>query len=154
MSLIIATKNFASGLSCSRKLQEMTQSNYPSVAFSKPRRRRCSDGSSRGVSQPSSLLLLTIRHIRLYALPFKVYLRDTDLAKLVTEDSACLDTFQRQPLDATHSGMNKFDSPKNPNFAQVKEAIRQFADNASSVLSRRKNCKFAALLWSSNYSST
>src|SRR5215472_11426458 len=138
MSLIIAIENFAGGLSCSRKLQEMIQSNYPSVAFLKPRRRRCSDGSSHRVLRPSSLLLLTVRHIRLYAVPFKVYLRDTDLAQLVTEYSACLDTFQRQPLDATHSGMNKFDSPNNPNFRQVKEAIRQFANNASSVLSRRK----------------
>ena len=46
--------------------------------------------------------------------------------------------------------MNKFDSPTNPNFKQVKDAIRQFVDNASSVLSRRKDYKFAGLLWSDN----
>lgn len=71
MSLITAIKSFAGGLSCSRKLQGMIQSNCPSVAFSKPRRRRCSDGSFRHVLQPNSPLLLTVRHIRLYAVPLR-----------------------------------------------------------------------------------
>ncbi len=65
------------------------------------------------------------------------------MGKLVAENSACLDTFDRTALDATHSLMNKFDSPESPNFELVKTTIKQFADDAIAVLSRRKNCKFA-----------
>nr|CDP26075.1 Putative kinesin light chain [Podospora anserina S mat+] len=42
-------------------------------------------------------------------------------------------------LDATHSGMNKFEGPECPNFKLVKDAIKQFAENAPAVLTRRKN---------------
>ncbi|RMZ88350.1 hypothetical protein DV736_g4421, partial [Chaetothyriales sp. CBS 134916] len=56
---------------------------------------------------------------------------------LVTESSACLDTVPRQGLDATHSGMNKFDHPESPNFILVQEVIAKFVKNASSVLERR-----------------
>ncbi|KAK4680131.1 hypothetical protein QC764_0041900 [Podospora pseudoanserina] len=58
---------------------------------------------------------------------------------LVTESSACLHGFHRQGLDATHSGMNKFEGPECPNFKLVKHAIKQFAENAPAVLTRRKN---------------
>lgn len=37
--------------------------------------------------------------------------------------------------------MNKFDGPDNANFKLVKEAIRQLAINAPTVLSRRKTGK-------------
>ncbi|KAK0741212.1 P-loop containing nucleoside triphosphate hydrolase protein [Schizothecium vesticola] len=60
---------------------------------------------------------------------------------LVNESSACLDTFERKGLDATHSGMNKFQGPECPNFTLVKDAIRQFAGSSSAVLGRRTNCK-------------
>ncbi|KAK4162839.1 putative kinesin light chain [Cladorrhinum sp. PSN259] len=58
---------------------------------------------------------------------------------LVTEASACLHGFPRQGLDATHSGMNKFQGPECPNFKLVKDAVKQFAGNASAVLTRRRN---------------
>ncbi|KAK4223171.1 putative kinesin light chain [Podospora fimiseda] len=58
---------------------------------------------------------------------------------LVTESSACLHGFPRQGLDATHSGMNKFQGPECPNFKLVKDAVKQFAGNASAVLTRRTN---------------
>ncbi|KAK3341084.1 hypothetical protein B0T25DRAFT_329824 [Lasiosphaeria hispida] len=58
---------------------------------------------------------------------------------LVTESSASLDGFSRQGLDTTHSGMNKFQNPECPNFKLVKDAVRQFAGNASTVLTRRTN---------------
>ncbi|KAK0724150.1 hypothetical protein B0H67DRAFT_640719 [Lasiosphaeris hirsuta] len=58
---------------------------------------------------------------------------------LVTESSACLDTFPRQGLNATHSGMNKFRGPECPNFKLVKDAIRKLADNASTVLDSRNS---------------
>jgi hypothetical protein len=76
---------------------------------------------------------------------------EADLEQLVTEDSACLDTFQRKGLDATHSGMNKFDGPESSNFKLVKDAIRRFAKDASSVLSRRKNCKLTRSVLSGHY---
>ncbi|VBB80786.1 Putative protein of unknown function [Podospora comata] len=41
---------------------------------------------------------------------------------LVTESSACLHGFPRQGLDATHSGINKFQGPECPNFKLVKDA--------------------------------
>lgn len=59
----------------------------------------------------------------------------------MTESSACLHGFHRQGLDATHSGMNKFEGPECPNFKLVKDAIKQFAENAPAVLTRRKNCE-------------
>lgn len=62
----------------------------------------------------------------------------TDLGQLVAEDSACLDTFPRLPLDATHSGMNKFDGPHSANFLSVRNVIRQFADDASAVVAQRE----------------
>jgi hypothetical protein len=74
-----------------------------------------------------------------------------DLEQLVTEDSACLDTFRRRGLDATHSGMNKFDGPESKNFKLVKNAIRDFANDSSTVLSRRKNCKLTGSAWSRRY---
>ncbi|KAK3352633.1 hypothetical protein B0T25DRAFT_189556 [Lasiosphaeria hispida] len=58
---------------------------------------------------------------------------------LVTETSACLDTFPRKGLNATHSGMNKFQGPECPNFKLVQDAVRQFAGNAPTVLTRRAN---------------
>ncbi|KAK4653773.1 hypothetical protein QC762_0087050 [Podospora pseudocomata] len=58
---------------------------------------------------------------------------------LVTESSACLHGFPRRGLDATHSGMNKFKGPECPNFKLVKDAVQQFAGNASDVLKRREN---------------
>ncbi|KAH7215414.1 hypothetical protein DER44DRAFT_820271 [Fusarium oxysporum] len=65
---------------------------------------------------------------------------------LVTDDSACLDTFDRLGLDATHSGMNKFRGPTDANFEHVRRAIRRFADKASSVVNGRqkglKTCHF------------
>lgn len=61
-----------------------------------------------------------------------------DLGQLVKEDSACLDTFPRLPLDATHSAMNKFDGPNSANFLLVKNVIRQFADDASVVVAQRE----------------
>ncbi|KAH6957931.1 hypothetical protein BKA56DRAFT_197550 [Ilyonectria sp. MPI-CAGE-AT-0026] len=57
---------------------------------------------------------------------------------LVSESSACLDTFERHGLDATHSGMNKFPGPKDANFQQVKEAIKKLADGASSTVKNRQ----------------
>ncbi|KAK4651792.1 P-loop containing nucleoside triphosphate hydrolase protein [Podospora pseudocomata] len=58
---------------------------------------------------------------------------------LVTESSACLHGFPRQGLDATHSGMNKFQGPECPNFKLVKDAVRKLAGDASVVLKLRKN---------------
>ncbi|KAK4652643.1 hypothetical protein QC762_0075260 [Podospora pseudocomata] len=58
---------------------------------------------------------------------------------LVTESSACLHGFPRQGLDATHSGMNKFQGPECPNFKFVKDAVRKLAGDASVVLKLRKN---------------
>ncbi|KAK3373972.1 hypothetical protein B0T24DRAFT_283145 [Lasiosphaeria ovina] len=58
---------------------------------------------------------------------------------LVTELSACFDTFPRKGLDATHSGMNKFQGPECPNFKLVKDVVKQFARNASALLIRRTN---------------
>ncbi|KAK4663369.1 hypothetical protein QC763_0097850 [Podospora pseudopauciseta] len=58
---------------------------------------------------------------------------------LVTESSACLHGFPRQGLDATHSGMNKFQGPECPNFKLVKDAVRKLAGDASIVLKLRKN---------------
>ncbi|RDW68629.1 hypothetical protein BP5796_09286 [Coleophoma crateriformis] len=49
---------------------------------------------------------------------------------LVTQRSACLDTFERKPLYATHSGMNKFDGPKNSDFVLVKAALRDLISKA------------------------
>ncbi len=69
-----------------------------------------------------------------------IYIK-ADMEKLVTEDSACLDTFKRIGLDTTHSGMNKFDGPENSNFKQVKDAIKHLVANASAVLVHRKSCK-------------
>ncbi|KAH8654872.1 hypothetical protein BGZ61DRAFT_405158, partial [Ilyonectria robusta] len=57
---------------------------------------------------------------------------------LVSESSACLDTFERHGLNATHSGMNKFPGPKDANFQQVKEAIKKLADDASSTVKNRQ----------------
>ncbi|KAK3332561.1 hypothetical protein B0T19DRAFT_415984 [Cercophora scortea] len=70
---------------------------------------------------------------------------------LVTESSACLQSFERRGLDSTHSGLNKFDSPDSANFKLVKHAIRRFADNASLVIMRRsgvESSSSAALLMS------
>ncbi len=61
-----------------------------------------------------------------------------ETGKLVAENSACLDTYERTPLDATHSLMNKFDGPNSPNFQLVKTTVKQFADHATAVLSRRR----------------
>ncbi|KAK4220778.1 hypothetical protein QBC38DRAFT_449744 [Podospora fimiseda] len=58
---------------------------------------------------------------------------------LVTECSACLYGFPRQGLDVIHSGMNKFRGPECSNFKLVKDAVKQFAGNASAVLTRRTN---------------
>ncbi|KAK0728575.1 hypothetical protein B0T26DRAFT_869597 [Lasiosphaeria miniovina] len=65
---------------------------------------------------------------------------------LVTELSACLDTFPRKGLDATHSGMNKFQGPECPSFKLVKDAVKQFAGNASALLICRTNYKPAISL--------
>jgi hypothetical protein len=64
-----------------------------------------------------------------------------DHGQLVKDTSACLVGFPRTGLVANHSLMNKFDSPENENFKLVKPVIRKFADDASTVLSRRKQCK-------------
>ncbi|RMZ85744.1 hypothetical protein DV737_g411, partial [Chaetothyriales sp. CBS 132003] len=56
---------------------------------------------------------------------------------LVTESSACLDTVPRQGLNATHSGMNKFNGPENPNFVLVQGILSKFVKNASSVVEKR-----------------
>jgi hypothetical protein len=68
----------------------------------------------------------------------------------VTESSACLHGFSRQGLNATHSYMNKFLGPECPNFKLVKDAIKQFAGNASAVLTRRTDRKLtlSGLTWS------
>ncbi|KAK3935926.1 putative kinesin light chain [Diplogelasinospora grovesii] len=58
---------------------------------------------------------------------------------LVKESSACIPGFPGQGLDATHSGMNKFESPGSSNFKLVKEAIKQLAKDAPTVLKRREN---------------
>lgn len=67
----------------------------------------------------------------------------------MTESSACLHGFSRQGLDATHSYMNKFLGPECSNFKLVKDAVRQFAGNASGVLTRRTDCKLtlSGLTW-------
>ncbi|KAK7423712.1 hypothetical protein QQX98_000902 [Neonectria punicea] len=57
---------------------------------------------------------------------------------LVSESSACLDTFERRGLEATHSGMNKFHSPEDTNFQQVRETIKMFADKACTVIKSRQ----------------
>ena len=66
-----------------------------------------------------------------------------DAAKLVPEESACLHGFSRHGLDATHSGMNKFDGPDSANFKLVNESIKGLAAQAPSVYSRRKNGNYA-----------
>ena len=63
--------------------------------------------------------------------------------KLVGESSACLQGFPRHGLDATHSGMNKFESPDSADFKLVKETLVKFASNAAEVLSVRKTRKEA-----------
>ncbi|ORY58756.1 P-loop containing nucleoside triphosphate hydrolase protein [Pseudomassariella vexata] len=57
---------------------------------------------------------------------------------IVTQDSACLDTFDRQSLNATHSGMNKFPGPGDSNFKSVKEIVKKISNEAHSVLGRRQ----------------
>ncbi|KAF7549262.1 hypothetical protein G7Z17_g6496 [Cylindrodendrum hubeiense] len=65
--------------------------------------------------------------------------KKTELLRgLVTESSACLDTFERRGLDATHSGMNKFHGPEDANFQQVKVVMKILADKASSVVNDRQ----------------
>ncbi|KAI1159510.1 P-loop containing nucleoside triphosphate hydrolase protein [Nemania serpens] len=69
-------------------------------------------------------------------------LLSADLASrkiLVTEQSACLDGVKRQSLNATHSGTNKFDGPDDANYILVKNVIRGLADDAPTVIRRRKN---------------
>ncbi|KAK1760821.1 hypothetical protein QBC47DRAFT_368295 [Echria macrotheca] len=56
---------------------------------------------------------------------------------LVTEDSACLDTFPRRGLDKTHSGMNKFSGPDSPDFMLVCDAIGGLVNGAPELLKRR-----------------
>src|SRR5437667_5050905 len=73
--------------------------------------------------------------------------KESNLRQLVSDHSACLIGFPRQGLQATHSGMNKFDSPENGNFRLVKDTIRGFAKNASSVLSRRSDGKSGLSRW-------
>ncbi|RDW64629.1 hypothetical protein BP6252_10280 [Coleophoma cylindrospora] len=58
---------------------------------------------------------------------------------LVSQDSACLDTFERKPLDATHSRMNKFDHPENSNFVLVKAAVRGLTSKTIAIDEQRKN---------------
>lgn len=65
--------------------------------------------------------------------------------QLVSEDSACLDSFLRQGLDATHSGMNKFAGPENPNFKLVGDVIKKFTDNAPHILGKRQQCKSSGI---------
>ena len=62
-----------------------------------------------------------------------------DMRQIVTEESACLHGFPRHGLNATHSGMNKFDGPESLNFILVKESILRFVTQAPSVLSRHKS---------------
>ena len=68
-----------------------------------------------------------------------------DATQLVPEESACLQGFPHHGLDATHSGMNKFDGSDSANFKLVKECIKGFAAQAPSVQSRRKNGSYAPL---------
>ncbi|SCO92473.1 uncharacterized protein FRV6_16601 [Fusarium oxysporum] len=57
---------------------------------------------------------------------------------LVTEYSACFEGFERLGLDATHACMNKFCGPTDANFVLVRDVIRRFADEASSVVKSRQ----------------
>ncbi|RDW58661.1 hypothetical protein BP6252_13137 [Coleophoma cylindrospora] len=57
---------------------------------------------------------------------------------LVAESSACLPGFPRQGLHTTHSGMNKFSGPEDPNYKLVKDSIKNLVQGASTVLTRRK----------------
>ncbi|KAI0895108.1 hypothetical protein F4806DRAFT_469907 [Annulohypoxylon nitens] len=56
---------------------------------------------------------------------------------LVTEDSACLDGPERQGLNEAHSTMNKFNGPQSASYKLVVNAIKQLAENSSSVIKRR-----------------
>ncbi|KAJ2978093.1 hypothetical protein NUW58_g7604 [Xylaria curta] len=58
---------------------------------------------------------------------------------LVTEQSACLDGVEKQPLNATHSGTNKFNGPDDANYKLVRDVLKGFVDNAFNVISRREN---------------
>jgi hypothetical protein len=60
-----------------------------------------------------------------------------DKKQLVAESSACLHGFPRQGLNATHSGMTKFDGPKDPNFKLVRDSIKKLVQEASYVLRHR-----------------
>ncbi|RDW57811.1 hypothetical protein BP5796_12612 [Coleophoma crateriformis] len=58
---------------------------------------------------------------------------------LVAESSACLLGFPRQGLHATHSGMNKFSGPDDPNYKLVKDSVKdlyyKYSANTSLALS-------------------
>jgi hypothetical protein len=71
---------------------------------------------------------------------------ETNIHQLVAKDSACLDSFRRYGLDATHSGMNKFANPECPNFKLVNKVVKDLVDGSSSVLEKRKQCKSYGLL--------
>ena len=68
--------------------------------------------------------------------------RDTNRYQLVAENSPCLDTVPRLGLDATHSGMNKFNGSDSANFPPVRTVIRGFVDQAAVVLERRRSVSF------------
>lgn len=63
------------------------------------------------------------------------------LEKLVDQESACIQGFDRTGLNASHALMNKFRGPKDPNFKLVASCLRNLVDKASGVLNDRKNCE-------------
>lgn len=61
--------------------------------------------------------------------------------KLVDQEAACIQGFDRTGLNVSHALMNKFRGAQDPNFKLVAKSLRDIANNAAEVLDYRRNCK-------------
>lgn len=61
--------------------------------------------------------------------------------QIVEKSSACLLDHDAVSLSVTHSNMNKFSGPEDPNYVEVRIKIKEFVDKRSQTLDNRKKCK-------------
>jgi hypothetical protein len=61
--------------------------------------------------------------------------------KLVDQEAACIQGFDRTGLNVSHALMNKFRGPKDPNFKLVAKSLRDIVHNAAETLDYRRKCE-------------
>ena len=64
---------------------------------------------------------------------FRTRVVDADGAQLVEEDSATITGYEKCPLDAPHSMMNKFHGPSDANFGLVSSSIKKMVEAAFEI---------------------